>query len=181
MTQRFKIGDTVWYAKCQYEQVTKPCPTCFRKKEVTLILGNDEQVVLPCRGCAPGYSPPTGVISEYEYVVEPEEVRITGVEIKIDIDKESILYKSDNFLYHDEDLFLTKEEAAKRAEEKKVQLDKEQRTRAEHIKQNIHKDFSWNAYYHMRKAKECRAEALRHDEQAKLCKERAKVKNEIER
>ncbi len=45
---KFKVGDTVWVAKCRYEPVQKLCPTCFGKKEVTLILGNGDSVILPC-------------------------------------------------------------------------------------------------------------------------------------
>lgn len=174
MIKKFNVGDTAWYSKCRWEPVRKQCPTCFGKKEVVLTLGNDEQVVLPCGGCSPGYTSPTGTISEYEYVVEPVEIRITGLDIEIDGDSESIRYKSDNFRYDDDDLFLTKEEAATRAGGKKAKLDEEQQTRAEYIKQNVHKSFSWNAHYYMREARECRAKALRYDEKAKLCKERVK-------
>lgn len=172
---RFVVGDRVWYAKCQWEPVTKTCPTCFGKKEVTLILGNGENVILPCGGCSPGYDPPQGYISEYEYVVKPEPITITGMSIEIDRNgKEQVRYNSGNCFFDDIDVFSTEEEARTKAEAKKKDLDEEQRTRAEHIKKNVHKSFSWNAHYHMREAKKHRESALYHDEKAQLCKERAK-------
>ena len=171
---RFKVGDTVWFAKCNWESVQKICPICFGKKVVTLILGNEDHVILPCRGCAPGFESPKGYITEYEYVVGPEIVVISGMTVEMNYDKEVVSYRSCHGLYNDKDLYVTEEEARVRANEKKAQLDIDQTTRAEYIKKDVQKGFSWNAHYHMGHAKKDRESALRHDEQAKLCKERIK-------
>lgn len=72
------------------------------------------------------------------------------------------------------DVFLTESAARTQAEGKKEELERDQRTRAECIKKNVHKSFSWNASYHLREAKRHRKDALRHDEKAQLCKERVK-------
>ena len=171
---QFAVGDKAWYAKCQWEPIRQICPTCFGKKEVTLILGNGESVLLPCGGCAHGYNLPTGYITEYDYVVKPEPIIITGMSIEIDGGKESVRYHSGSNSFDDTDIFSTEEEARTKAEAKKKELDEEQRTRAEHIKENVHKSFSWNANYHIREAKRHRKDALYHDEKAQICEERAK-------
>jgi len=171
---KIAVGDKVWYAKCQWEPIRQTCPTCFGKKEVTLILGNGENVLLPCSGCASGFNPPIGYIHEHGYVVKPEQIVITGMDIEINGGKESVRYRHGSYCFDDIDIFPTEEEAMIRAEAKKKKLDEEQRTRAEYIKQDVHKSFSWNAYYHMREAKRHRKDALRHDEKAKLCSEQNK-------
>jgi len=171
---KFKIGDSVWVAKCGLESVRKMCPTCFGKKEVTLILGNDDHVVLPCKGCAPGYDSPRGYISEYEYVTEPEMIVIDGMTIEIDHDKENVRYQTQHRIYDEKDIWATEGEAHVVANKKKAQLDKDQVTRAKHIKKDIQKSFSWNANYHMRHAKKDRESAEYHDKMAVICKARMK-------
>jgi len=172
--ERLNVGDKIWFAKCAWEPVKRVCPTCYGKLEVKLILGNGDAVVLPCDGCSRGYMPPEGVIHEYEYVVEPMLVTVTGMDIDINGDKESIRYRGGGYIYDAKDLFLTEKEAGLAALTKKQKLDNDQKTRAENIKHNVHKKFSWNASYHMREAKRKREDAERHDEKAKLCKERQK-------
>lgn len=172
---KFKVGDTVWIAKCNWKPVRKICPTCFGKLEITLILGNGDSVILPCKGCAPGYDPPRGYISEYEYVVGPESTVISGMKIEINYGKEDVRYYHGCYSSYDEkDLFETEEEARIVAYEKKAQLEVEQVTKAEHIKKDVQKSFSWNAHYHMRHAKEDRKSAEYHDKMAVICKARAK-------
>lgn len=170
---QFAVGDKAWYAKCQWEPIRQTCPTCFGKKEVTLILGNGESVLLPCGGCSPGYELPTGYISVYDYVVKPEPITITSMNIEINGDREKVTYYSGSYCFDDLDVFPTEEEARIKAEAKKKKLDEDQRTRVEYIKKNVHKSFTWNAHYHIREAKRHKKEALYHEEKARLCKERA--------
>jgi len=173
---KFKVGDTVWYAKCGLEQVRKICPTCYGKKEVTLILGNGDSVVLPCKGCAPGYNSPRGYIFEYEYIAEPEVIEISGMTIEIDHGEERVCYRGINRIYDEKDVWATEGEAKIVANEKKAQRDKDQITRAESIKKDIQKSFSWNAHYHIRHAKKDRESAEYHDKMAVICKAKIKEK-----
>ena len=171
---KFKIGDTVWYAQCGIGSVQKTCPTCFGKKEVTLILGNGDLVILPCKGCAPGYDSPRGYISEYEHIAEPEIIVITGMDVRTDLNKETVQYYSGCRTYDEKDVWATKEEARTVANEKKTKLDEDQVTRAEYVKKDAQKSFSWNAHYHMRHAKKDRESAEYHDKMAVICKARTK-------
>ncbi len=173
--RRFNVGDLVYYAKCRYEQKSIPCPVCFSKREVTLILGNGEPVVLPCNYCAPGYQPPSGFVSEYDYVVEAEPVRIDKIDVEVTREGEHCKYRSACYVYDDQDLFESETEALLRAQEKKAELDKEQVSRVDYLKKSKKASFSWNAGYHLREARRAREEAERHEEKARLCKERAKA------
>jgi len=66
----FKIGDVVYFASAGQRQVDIPCPVCFGKREVTLILGNGDSVELPCDYCGKGYDGPRGYVLEYEYAAK---------------------------------------------------------------------------------------------------------------
>ena len=172
---KFKLGDTVYYAKCNYEHIKKTCPICFGKLKVTLILGNDDLVVLPCNYCAPDYDPPCGFVEEYDYVVAAQMVTIDRVTTEVSGKGEQGTYCFNGCYGADESLlFLTKEEALSKAQEIKAQLDQDQATRAEYIKKDKQKSFSWNALYHIREAKRGRKQAEYHDSMAVLCKARAK-------
>jgi len=171
---KFKVGDWVWWAKCRWEPIQIPCPTCFGKKQVTLILGNGDEVILPCHGCAPGFESARGYIEEYDYISEPEQIYITGMDIEVDGDKEKVRYRGP-YIYDEEDLFSEQIEAFAKSQEKKRQLDEEQQTRTEHIKKNVHKSFSWNARYHIREAGNHREKAEHHDKMAIVCKAKSKT------
>jgi SOS response regulatory protein OraA/RecX len=75
-------------------------------------------------------------------------------------------------------LFDTPEEAEARAEEIIAERFEAEKKNSDWIKKDKLKSFAYNAGYHMREAKRCRAEAETHEEKAKLCSERAKVSPE---
>lgn len=170
----FNIGDKVYYAKCNYESISVLCPICFGKCQVTLILGNDDTVILPCNYCAPGFESPSGNVSEYDYIVEAELVTITDIKVEISAEGEKRQYFSNYHSYETKDLFTNEDDALARAKEKKEQLDKEQQQRIDWLKKDKKKSFSWNAGYHLREAKRDRKSAEYHDQKAVLCKQRAK-------
>ena len=166
----FNIGDKVYFAKCRHETVDEVCPVCYSKTKVTLILGNDESVSLPCDYCGRGYETPKGFVQEHRFIVDAEEIMITGKEIEIDEIGEKITYRSTCYIFGSEDLFETKEEALNRAKEKKARLDEEEKTKVEFIKKDVRKSFSWNAGYHIKEAKRLRTHAEYHENKAILCK-----------
>ena len=171
---KFKVGDTVWWARCRWEPVKIPCDTCFGKLEVTLILGNGDKVVLPCDACGKGYIGPRGYMDQYKYVIDPELVTITGMEVQINGEKEEVRYRSGSLCYDEKDLFASKDDAALAGVEKKRLLGIEQETKSENIKQDVHKTFSWNAAYHLREVKTAKERIAYHEKKARLCKERVK-------
>ena len=173
--KQYHVNDTVWLARFNHEQVTKPCPVCFKTRQVTLILGNGDKVILPCNYCERGYIPPSGVITEYEYVAEARQIRITQVDSEETEDGTKYRYHSSPNYYHDDGnlLFDTAEEAQIKSLELKEKYEKEQLTRTENIKKSKHKSFSWNAGYHIGEAKRDRKSAEYHEKMAVICKERA--------
>jgi len=174
----FKIGDTVWYAKCDHTTVTKPCPVCFGNKEVTLILGNGESVILKCDYCGKGWESPRGVVDEPGYVIAPECVTIKEIHIIMTETGNKYEYQSGCHAYYSDRLFASKEDAIAKGIELKTDLDTEQTTKSEYLKKDVKKSFAWNAGYHMRAAKEHHQKAAYHERNARLCKEKIKETNE---
>jgi len=172
--QQFNIGDTIYNARCQWAGKQTLCPVCFGKLQVTLILGNDDSVILPCNYCGKGFESPSGYVDEYDHVVESELITITDIKVEISSTGETYQYISCNRHFETENLFLNKEDAFVRAKEIKEQLDKEQQQRSDWIKKDKQKSFSWNAGYHLREAKKDRKSAEYHDQKAILCKQRIK-------
>lgn len=175
---KFKVGDLVWNAHCTWLPVSQPCPICYEKREVTLILGNGDLVVLLCDYCGKGYEGPKGTVDEYEYVVEPEPVHITSITLEVSADKTVAKYHAGCRYYDEENLFPTKEEAMEKGKELKMVLEVGRDTRVECIKKSTSKSFSWNAGYHMREAKRSRKDAERHEKLAVICKARSRTAEE---
>jgi len=174
MNKTYSVGDKVWWARCGTDRIKKPCPICFGKRKVTLILGDESEVVLPCNYCAPGFESPTGTISEYEYIAAPEQVTIDRVSSETTPGGTKYEYRHEHWLLSPDIIFDTEEAALTKCEEIAEKLHKEETTRTEYLKKDKQKSFSWNAGYHLREAKRCRKEAERHEEKAVVCKERAR-------
>ncbi len=171
----YNVGDSVWWARCGVRELNVTCPVCFGKLQVTLILGDDSQVVLPCDYCGKGYEGPKGYTIEHEYVSGAERRTISAVNATHDETGVKREYRShDNYILYAEDLFDTEAEAIERCKAKAEKLAEEQRTRAERIKANVNKTFSWNAGYHLREAKRKEREVIYHREKAAVCKARGK-------
>ncbi len=172
------IGDTIYYATCQNERVSVICPVCHGKLEVTLILGNGDSVILPCDYCGKGYNDPRGYVEEYNYVVTATPFTVTGIEIEQSQNGEKRQYRSGGehcyHIFEENRCFAIEKEALAAAVFIKEQLDKDQSTRSEYLKQDKRKSFSWNAGYHLRQAKDHRRQAEYHEGKAKLCKARSK-------
>jgi len=171
--KKYKVGDKVWWAHCGNTLVKEPCPVCYGKKQVVLVLGNDDTVTLDCDYCGKGYEGPRGYVMEYRWVAEPELITITEVEISDSLEHgETIKYRTNYYSIKNCDIFDTREEALVRCEVIAKELAEQQSTRAEHIKANVKKTFSWNAGYHMRVVKRAQKDIEYHQAKAVLCKQR---------
>lgn len=171
---KFKIGDSAWHARCDWLPVQKPCPVCFTKTQVTLILGDGNQIILPCNFCESGYNPPSGFVQNYEYVSSPQLITIDKINIEIEGDVEKVTYQQGCYLYYEETLFSEKEDAIVKCNELKANLEKDQEKNITTRKEYSNKSYSWNAGYHLREAKKSRENAEYHEKMAILCKEKAK-------
>ena len=173
---KFNIGDRVFYARCNQQEIEVPCLVCYGKLSVILTLGNGDEITLPCGYCGHGYQAPRGYIKEYDYKIVAELVIITGIETRKDQNGEEIKYKYNNYIFDEDRLFANQTEALEKAKEIKAKYDEEQKTKSEYLKKDAKKSFAWNAGYHLREAKNHRKQAEYHDTKAVLCK--AKTKNE---
>ncbi len=156
------------------QQVRETCPVCFGKRKVTLTLGNDDTVTLPCDYCRCGYEGPTGYVTEYRYVTAVEPRTITGVRIEETSAGEKREYSSGYQGLDIWDIFDTEEEALERCKFKVEEKKREEATRVECLKKQARKSFSWNAGYHIREVKRKEKEIEYHREKAVLCKARSK-------
>ena len=168
-----KIGDRVWIASFQSRKVQKECPVCFGNKEVTLRLGNGDEVLLDCDYCGHGFHDPTGYVTCYERTPEAEPVIVQRIASEVSEGGTTYRYYFNGSSYVENDaVYTSHEEALTAAHAKAAWEQKEDDERAYRIKAQVNKTFSWNAGYHLRQATECRRRAEYHDRKAVLCKAR---------
>ena len=75
----FEIGRTYYLPNHQPEKIQVPCPVCYGKKRVEIILGNDERVSVECDGCGLGFDGPRGFVHDYSYSPQVTPFTIAAV------------------------------------------------------------------------------------------------------
>ena len=173
---KYKVGDKVWLACFGATKVQESCPACFGKKEVTLILGNKDRVILPCEYCRAGFGDSRGFIVEHKYGTEVKATIIAEIVTTHTIDGEESEYRCGNVRLGEEGIFDTQEAALARSAEIVKEREGEEVISATSLKDNKYKSFAWNAGYHLRQAERSRRDVERHERYAKLCKARARSK-----
>ena len=161
--QPFNIGDTVWYATASTVKKSLLCPECFGKKYITVILGDETTIKIPCVSCTKrdqfSYEDyPTGYINYYEFQAKSEQVVITRVEI--DVDKIEYGFNG-NYRADNDKIFETESEAVAKA----IQLaDKHNQEEIEKIKtkEKPERTWSWNVHYHRDSIKKAERELEYH-------------------
>jgi hypothetical protein len=176
---KWNIGDRPWLATVGRKSVERSCPICAGKKQVTLILGTEESVILPCSYCAPGYEEPRGWVTEYEFISNAEQLTICEMRVKSNSDgeKREYIFSGNRYVDDENKLHHTREEALVECEVLCKQIEHDENTRSEYIKADKKKTFSWNAGYHLREAKRDEESAARHRRQAALCKAKSKERD----
>ena len=178
---KYEIGDKVWIAQPGQKQVRKTCPICFGKLEVKLTLGDDSEVMIQCDYCGKGFSGPQGYVMEYEYCDGANQITIQGMNVStVGKNEEEVEYKYNwcsgggNIAY-EKDVYATQEEAIDRSNEIREQRERVQSERTIHLKKMKSKNFSWNAGYWLKQAKDAEQSAERYRNRARICKSRAKA------
>jgi hypothetical protein len=169
----YKIGDVVWIPVGGLRNVPVKCPICFGKLAVRLELGDGSMVELPCEYCAKGYEGPRGVVNEYTSDPTAEPFTITQIDRRETDAGASFEYHSHSGRYAKE-VFATRDEAMARAVEIAAENMAEERKRADYIKHDKNKNYSWNAGYHRREAKRASEQVAYHTKMAELCRDRSK-------
>jgi len=175
----FNIGDAVWVARYGLLKKEITCPVCFGKKKATLILGDGNQVELPCTYCTLGYEPPRGFVEEYVTEKRVGVEVIAGREIVEGNEPIRVRYTTHGGYSHDPDVvFATKEEADAKADALCAEETERREKLAIYLKEKASKSFSWNAGYHLREVKQHREKIAYHERMAVLCKARARAGEE---
>jgi hypothetical protein len=175
---KYKVGDLLWKAiNFPYVQVTVPCPVCFGKTKVTVILGNGDEVSIDCNYCGQ-IDHPTGYVTERKAITSADQFFVDSINVTYTVHGEECEYRSTGSqITKEKDLFYTEEEALAKAEELRVDLELQKNQRVEYLKHHAYKSFSWNAGYWMKKAKQSREEAEYYEKKYTLCKARSKEVN----
>ncbi len=148
---RFSIGDIAWKANTKSVEFDVPCPDCFGKRTLTVILGDESQVVIPCVGCkkrkdfnefgCEDYS--SGVVSRYRYEAVTEPIEIKGVE-RDSLNEGQFRYNS----FIEDRLLFDNEAAAKaRAAELAEEMARNEQMRF-FSKEKPEKAWAWHVHYH---------------------------------
>ena len=172
----FKVDDVIYVAKFNKRKFYVDCPVCFKKGTVDLILGNGDIVTMPCEFCTNGAgTSPSGHVSDYRLEAGTEAIVVNEVEMKVTNQGQKVEYVSGYCLYQADVVFETADDAMKYAVLKVAEQNKELETKAEHIKGKPHKNYSWNAGYHMREARDHEKKIEWHKKMAVICKAKAEV------
>ena len=76
----YQIDDVVYLAVAYSNSTEKvPCPVCFGKLSVVLILGNGEHQSIECDFCGLGYKGPQGVVQKRKASSSVQRFIITGI------------------------------------------------------------------------------------------------------
>ena len=176
MMSKFKVGDHVFYSKsAPYQEIQVLCPVCYGKRQVVLILGNDDRCTMPCVYCRLGCDAPSGYVTDHTYIAVAEPVTITGIRTNESIEGQDIEYHFGScYLSRQDRLFENEEDALEKAEAIKKEYDEERKTKAIYLKKSVKKKYSWNAGYHLRAKKKNLKDAEYHGRMAVLCKAKTK-------
>ena len=173
----YNVGDKVWWARCGQNQVQRTCIVCYGKKEVTLILGNGEEMVLPCSYCALGFDSSRGFTQEYEFTAEPQLITITSYCSEMTCSGEKREYQHGMYSLYPEQICETQQEAVDKCAKEIEEKEAEQQRRAGCTKSNKTKHFSWDAGYHMKQVTDLERQIEWHKANAQLCRERKQKKS----
>ena len=151
----YNIGDFIWVARAGQTEKYITCPDCFGTLKLKVILGNGEELSIPCAGCSIGYDPPTGRIKTYEFDAEPENQKIIGIEIQ-----DNITYHVGNNvgdscyrLVEERDAFKTYNEALERSKQIKEEKIKEEQIRLAR-KEHETRSWAWHVHYYRKQIRD---------------------------
>ena len=167
LTPRFNLGDTVWVAEASsYAAITVPCPICFGKRRVILILGDGSMCDIECDVCEK-YGP-KGTVAEHGVTSSVRSATVTDVRIENGRVRCAVEHSS-----NDEDFFPTREEAEARRIVLYAAAEAQAAKNQEQILLTHKKKHSWTAHHHLEQAKKARKTAEYHESKAKMIRAEA--------
>lgn len=175
MKDEFNVGDKVWWAKYERQEVKKTCPICFGKLRVKLILGDESIVETDCTYCERGFKQ-YGYVTEYEYVPSVELVAITHKEVNEGENGRMVEYRYNNWCLDGKNAFSDKKEAEERVKEMVAEAEKADLERTEYTKNKNPRKYSWDIGYYQRQKRDALKTIERADR--KIAHFKIKVKEE---
>lgn len=151
--REYNVGDKVWWAKYERQEVKKTCPICFGKLRVRLILGDDSQIETDCTYCERGFQQ-YGYVIEYEYVSAVELVEIDTKEVNEDGNGRQVEYRYNHYCLDDKNTFENREEAEEALKEIIAKVEKDDLERLEYGKDQNPRKYSWHIGYYQRKKRD---------------------------
>lgn len=179
-----EVGDKVYIASELWTKVYKPCPVCYGKLEVTLILGNGDHAVVDCQYCRQGFEGPTGRdISHYEHTPHVDVGIVYGIRIEQTPKGTVTSYEFGNEtarrVRRSEDVFLANLPAQERAEQKaKEANEREEKKIEEPAKEKRGKSHSWHVGYYKRQIKNAQRDLMRYRKAVRYHKSRIPKESE---
>jgi hypothetical protein len=123
---KYDLGDKVFVAQCNLEEISEKCPDCFGELEWLVRTPAGEIFHVPCGTCSRGYQS-HGYITTQTYVPYVSEITIKNIRMDTS-DKEHPISYMDNdrgcgTIYYEENVFSTYNEAREKAEAQKKNLE----------------------------------------------------------
>lgn len=170
--QCFQIGEMVYFVKLGSREYWIPCPDCFGKRALTVIMGDGSEVSIACAGCDAGlFEPPRGVVKRYQATATVAVGPVYEITSKGGKIAYAVGYSSG--YWHPDDIFATAEEAGLALEAAvKTQQDQEQANFDRREKPT--RTWSWNAHYHRARIRDAEKELAYHKSKLAVAKAKAK-------
>ncbi len=141
---KYKIGDKVWCAICEWTDDYKVCRDCGGTRRIRLIMHDDSVKSIPCGSCYGNtYGVPTGKIRFHHRKPKSILLTLTGVESR----DGKVRYYSNNYCPSEDQLFDTEEEANVQAQKYADQQNAEELKKYEE-KEKPEKDWAWHVGYY---------------------------------
>ena len=149
MNLPYQTGDTAFVAEASaFTQTSIPCPICFGKLSVTLILGNGESQTVECEACGKGCYGPTGTASVYKATSSVRRITITGVMEDGWEDRWIVSEGHSTYRLSDGNVFPAEAEAEARRAVLMAEAEKQAERNMESNMRGHKKQMTWSANYH---------------------------------
>ena len=157
------------------------CPVCYKKRLVTLILGNDERVLVKCENCSVGSDPPSGFVTRRMPVAKIISCEVRGFS-KVGDDWKIDLAGHHSWIRLSENLIFRTEEEA---EPRRAELLKIEQERADRLFESIvtdnRKRVTWTVGYHRNQIRELKRKLEWHEKMFEVAKEEKRKEKEAKK
>lgn len=155
MKPKYEFGQEIWYVDTSSKERYITCVDCFGKRYLTVILGDDTVLTVPCETCKErGWSDySSGILVVYDCIATPAQGTINRIEFRRD---STIEYGVEGRYSLDEaEIFLNREDAEILAK----QVEQEKTAESENKYKNKEKDtrsWSWHVTYHRKQIEDAK-------------------------